>query len=152
MVGFLLVVIRHWDKLTDMYGTPILRVVAAPLLMTCETLSFSHNTTGGVDGAILAEDIWSTPPAFLVPTDHMSLMVAAGGGRIREKTTSTTLPGIILSTDTLVFLSAFDLAGSIDIAGVTVWKSWLLPLGCNAPIGLTCGKWKVSRLMRSLHP
>jgi hypothetical protein len=83
--------------------------------MTCDTQYFSHDATGQVQGAPSAEDVWSTPPSFIDPTDHVSLLLAAGGGRIRKKTTSMSLPGILLSTETIVFPSAFDLTGSTMI-------------------------------------
>jgi hypothetical protein len=47
------------------------------------------------------------------------------------------------STDSLVFTSAFDVAGFVTVAGTTIWRSWYLPLGSNAPIGLT---WKLEGL------
>lgn len=137
MVGFMLVVVRHWDASTSKYGDPILRVVAAPSLMTCDTATFTHDTQSRIEGSIIAEDVWSPLPAFIATSELLSPLMAAGGGRFREKDTTVSLPDILLATDCLVFPAAFDLAAPVTTAGSTVWRAWLLPLGCNAPIGLT---------------
>jgi hypothetical protein len=69
--------------------------------------------------------------------------MAAGGGSFRDGQKTSSLPDILFLTDSLVFLSAFDIADSVTIAGTTILRSWYLPLGCNAPIGLT---WKLEGL------
>jgi hypothetical protein len=144
MLGYLLVVARHWDAATASYGEPILRLVAAPSMMTSDTPVFTYGSNDRVEGFTIADDIWSPPPAFAATSgEPLSLLVAAGGGTFRDGKSSASPHEILTSTDALIFLSAIDIADSATIAGTTIWRSWYLPLGCNAPIGLT---WKLDGL------
>jgi hypothetical protein len=136
-VGYLLVVASHWDSSTSSFGTPILRIVAAPAMMTCDTSHFQHDAQGSIQGSIVSDDIWSPLPPFMASSDSLSPLMAATGGTFRDGTSEASLHNILQSTDPVIFKSAFHLAGSTTVAGAEIWNSWLLPLGCNAPIGLT---------------
>jgi hypothetical protein len=70
-------------------------------------------------------------------SDSFSPLMAATGGTFRDSTSEASLQNILLSTNPVIFKSAFQLAGSTTVAGAEVWRSWFLPLGCNARIGLT---------------
>jgi hypothetical protein len=76
--------------------------------------------------------------------EPLSLLMAAGGGFFHDGKDTSSLPDNLFSTDSLVFLSTFNIADSVTIAGNTIWRSWYLPLGCNAPIGLT---WKLEGIL-----
>jgi hypothetical protein len=68
MVGFLLIVVPHWSEAASTYGMPILHVVVAAcphsLIMFVVVL---------MEGAPLAEDMWSTPPKFLAPSSNCGI-------------------------------------------------------------------------------
>jgi hypothetical protein len=56
-VGYLLVVASHWDSSTSSFGTPILRIVAAPAMMICDTSQFQHDAQGSIQGSIVSDEI-----------------------------------------------------------------------------------------------
>jgi hypothetical protein len=114
-------------------------------MMTSDTPVFTYDSRDRVEGFIVADDIWSPPPAFAATTgEPLNLLVAAGGGTFQDGKSSVSPQDILTSTDALIFLSAIDIADRVTIAGTSIWRScWYLPLGCNAPIGLT---WKLDGL------
>jgi hypothetical protein len=109
-------------------------------MMMCDTSAFTHNTNGRVEGSLIAKDIWSPTPAFMATSEPLSLPVAAGGGFSQDGKNYSSIPDILISTNSLVFLSAFDITDCVTIGGSSIWQSWYLPLDCNAPIRLT---WKL---------
>jgi hypothetical protein len=140
MVAFLLLVVHHWNTTKATFGNPILRVVAAPSMTTSDTPAFSHDANGHIESPLVADYMWSPLPPFVQTQELLSPLIAASGGSFCDGSAPALLPGIIDTTHPLVFKSAFTLAGSTKVAGVQVWRSWFLLLGCNAPVGLT---WKL---------
>jgi len=127
--GFILAVVKHWDSRTSSFGAPILRVVAAPSLLTTSVIT---------DPAIDPEAIWSTLPPFIAASQaEVAPIIAAGAGFSREISVLPSVSALFKETDPVVLLSADEVAGSTTVAGSAFWRTWFLPVGCCAPVGIT---------------
>jgi hypothetical protein len=65
IVGFLMLVVCHWNTTKVDFDDPILRVVAAPSMMTSDTPAFSHDANGQIESPLDADNIWSPLPPFM---------------------------------------------------------------------------------------
>jgi hypothetical protein len=123
MVGFLMLVVRHWNTTKAAFGNPILCVVAAPSMISRNTPAFSHDVNGHIESPLVADNIWSPLPPFVQTKELLSPLGAASGGSFCDGSAPALLPGVIDATDPVVFKSAFTLTGSTMVAGVHVWHS-----------------------------
>jgi hypothetical protein len=57
MVGFIPSVVHHWDGSTSKYGNPILKVIAALWLVSCDTSAFTHDAQSHIEGSVIADDV-----------------------------------------------------------------------------------------------
>jgi len=127
--GFILAVVKHWDTSINAFGAPILRIVAAPSMISTPILT---------DTAIDPEAIWSTLPSFIAASQaEVAPIIVAGAGFTRDASVAPSVSSLFLASDPLVLLSAEEVAGQTTVAGSDFWRTWFLPLGCCAPVGLT---------------
>ena len=127
----LLVVSRHWDPASAAYGSPFLRVVAAP---TVASTAESDLIRAGA----LPEDLWHPLPMSItqlrIDTPILPLMASTSG--FPRQLSNPTFSSILDEGQSLIFPSVQELFSPIALDAVTFIKNWLIPPGCNLPIGL----------------
>jgi hypothetical protein len=137
MLGYILGVFSHWDATTEKYGLPIVRIIAAPSLMTTAVQPITQVSDGRIPGSLHVDDVWEPRPPFLEAQEAITPLLASAGGSYRDGQAPASMTGVLEATDPVVVKSSNDITGFKTVAGVTVWRSWFLPKGCNAPVGMT---------------
>ena len=131
-VAGILVVIRHWNSTLATYGSPIIRLVAAPALAT-----YPHTSIAG-SGSVLS-DIWDPLPeslATLRVTSPVTPVLVSSGGFPRPLNTPT-FSTVLESVQGLILHSVEDLVTPISLPdGSRHVRCWMFPAGTNLPIGL----------------
>ena len=136
-VNGILVIVRHWNSFSSKYGSPILRLVAAPSLGTFTTASI------GDRGSVLS-DIWYPIPESLaklrVTSPDTPVLVSSCGFPCPLNT--PTFSSVLEPVQVVVLHSVDDLVMPISLPdGSKHVRCWMFPAGTNLPIGLA---WKMS--------
>jgi hypothetical protein len=105
--------------------------------MTTAEQPITQASDGRIPGSLHVDDVWEPRPSFLEAQEAITPLIASAGGSYRDGQAEASMPGVLQATDPVVVKSSTDITGFTTVAGATVWRSWFLPKGCNAPVGMT---------------
>jgi hypothetical protein len=137
MLGYILGVFSHWDESTAKCSLPIVRIIAAPLLMMTAKQPITQASDGHIPGSLHVDDVWEPRPPFLEAKAAITPSIASAGGSYHDCQATALMTGVLQATNPVVVKSSNDITRSKTVAGATVWRSWFLPKGCNTPMGMT---------------
>jgi hypothetical protein len=133
-VGGILLLIQHWDKEKALFGTPVLQVLANPVVASLG--KFSPSDPSGVN----LVGVWdlSTPPFDTMPAADTTCPIMASSGGFSRAVKPATMDNYLKFTALLFIPSGEKVASTVTIIPNQPFvRAMFLPPVCACSIGMS---------------